>query len=416
MRTWLAISKRAMKNRAYIIPPDNCMGCGLCANLCSQNAIEMVWSQNGFLEPEVDIAKCVGCGICSKLCIAKHRLALDTGMSDVISYAAWSKDKGMQRMSSSGGVFSSIAEMIISSGGVVYGVKWQDKCTAAFTKVTKLSELMSIRGSKYVQAHPGYVYREVHSSLKEGKRVLFAGTACQVHALKSYLRKDYDDLVCLEILCHGVPSRLLMERYVAEHESSTGKIVDKINFRDKTEGWEQYRITCHYTDGTAESESLGESNYMGLFLSDLALNEGCYSCPFAGWPRQGDLTLGDYWGIPKQEFATEVCKDGVGSLIVNSEQGRKLLHEICEKQLVETKRQPFARIFRGQPRTFVRTGRMHGKVRRKLLAELHSSTLHDCMRRYGDWYRWWIFGINRRGIVYRLIKSLRDKINSLKRG
>ena len=402
------------KNSSYIIPPGNCMGCGLCANLCTRNAIEMVWSQNGFLVPEVDSTKCVGCGKCSNLCIAKHRItSRRPSMPDVTSHAAWSLDKGIQRKSSSGGVFSSMAEMVIRRGGVVYGVKWQDKCTAAFTRVTTLSELAKIRGSKYVQAHPGNVYRDVSRSLKEGMRVLFAGTACQVYALRTYLRKEYDNLVCLEILCHGVPTRLLLERYVAERETSSGKIVDEIIFRDKTVGWEQYRITCQYTDGTAESESLGECDYMRLFLSDLALNEGCYSCPFAGWPRQGDLTLGDYWGIPRKEFSSAVCRDGVGAIIVNTEQGRKLLHEVCERRFVESRLQPFVRIFRGQPRTFVRTRKMHEKERLELLTELHRSSLHDCMQRYGDWYRWWIFAINRRGRVYRLIKGLRARINSL---
>lgn len=197
----------------HIIVPQNCTGCGLCANVCSKDAIRMVWSKNGFLVPSVDVSSCVNCGMCVKQCIAlEEKETYSDELTSVESYGGWNKDIDIHMSSSSGGTFTALAIKAIEQGGVVYGVVWKDKLTAVFDKTDSVDGLARMRGSKYTQAVPGNVYREVRSDLKSGRKVLFSGTPCQVHALKKYLRKNYENLLTIDIVCHGVPSHLILER------------------------------------------------------------------------------------------------------------------------------------------------------------------------------------------------------------
>ncbi len=281
----------------HITAPQNCTGCGLCASICSQNAISMVWSEDGFPIPRVDEAACIECGLCTRRCIAlEEPLKHEDDITKVRSYAAWHKQTELHHGSSSGGVFSALAEQIFAMGGCVFGVVWKDKETAGFTKAESMEELAPMRGSKYTPAMPGTVYREVKQELAQHP-VLFTGTPCQVHALKAYLRKDYENLYTQEIVCHGAPSHNILRKYIKEDEAATGKEIERISFRDKPESWLQFSVTRHYTDGSSASRSLRHDPYMTMFLCNGALNHSCYNCPYAHLPRQADLCLGDYWGV-----------------------------------------------------------------------------------------------------------------------
>ena len=203
----------------HITPPENCTGCGLCANVCSKNAIHMVWSKDGFLIPQVDAEACINCGLCVKQCIAlEENPKFTDDIDNVVSYGGWNNNTEIHLKSSSGGIFTALAEHVIEQGGIVFGVVWKDKYTAIFDKTDSLEGLSRMRGSKYTQAIPGIVYKNVLAELKTGRQVLFSGTPCQVHALHKYLRKPFDNLLTIDIVCHGVPSHLILEKYIAENE------------------------------------------------------------------------------------------------------------------------------------------------------------------------------------------------------
>ncbi len=313
--------------KKHISAPENCTGCGLCANVCSKNAIRMVWSDTGFLIPQVDVDSCVNCGLCVKQCIAlEESPAYTDNFDSVEAYGAWNKNSDIHKSSSSGGVFTALAEHTIRQGGVVFGVMWQDKLTAVFGKAEHPDELERMRGSKYTPAFPGTVYRDVKHELLNGREVLFCGTPCQVHALRKYLRRQYDNLLTVDIVCHGMPSHLILKKYIEHWEKVEGSPINHVSFREKPEGWLNYHLTRHFENKSTSSTEHHGDLFMKLFLSDLALNKVCYNCPYAHLPRQGDITLGDYWGV-QHIHPDWPIPQGISAVLATTEKGRTALRD-----------------------------------------------------------------------------------------
>lgn len=401
-----------MKNN-YIVAPENCTGCGLCANVCSKDAIHMVWSKDGFLVPSVDVVSCVNCGMCVKQCIAlEEKEPYRDDLNSVESYGGWNKDVDIQLSSSSGGVFTALAVKVIAQGGVVFGVVWKDKLTAVFDKTDSVDGLARMRGSKYTPAVPGNVYREVRNELKIGRQVLFSGTPCQVHALKKYLRKDYENLLTVDIVCHGVPSHLILERYIEGDEAKTGKEIDYVSFRDKPEGWLCFHVTRHYTDGGQQSEALVTDMYMRMFLCDKALNHVCYNCPYAHIPRQGDITLGDYWGVEKLRPEWPIDK-GVSSIMVNTSKGSVALN--CLTDNLELLKEPFSEIYNGQRVVYVCPEKEIPPSRSKVLNLLRDSSLTDVYRKAVQNVTLGPFHLSKSSFIYRLFFAVYRALKSAKR-
>ena len=365
----------------HITVPENCMGCGLCANVCSKGAIRMVWSSEGFLVPRVEESLCVECGLCSHKCPALGELPQhdDDPRQLLECYGAWNRDKETLMKSSSGGVFSALAKLVLEQGGCVFGVVWRDKLTAVFTKAESMEEISAMRGSKYTQALPDSVYRQVKAELKRGRRVLFSGTPCQIHALRSFLGKPYENLLTADIVCHGVPSHLLLEQYVREKEAAKGEEVEKIDFRCKKMGWNRYSVSVTYRNGEHEDEFFGDNSYMRMFLSDLALNRVCYNCPFAHIPRQGDLTLGDFWGVERVRPEWPI-REGIASLLVNTAAGHEALKEISEQ--IEMKPVAFREIYQGQGASYIRQMRGVPSEREEVLQEASMFPLSVLIEKY----------------------------------
>lgn len=359
----------------FITPPPNCTGCGLCANVCSKNAIRMVWSKDGFLVPQVDVSACVNCGLCAQQCIAKEAPPLYTDdIESVVAYGGWHRNEDIHLQSSSGGLFSALATQVINQGGVVFGVVWKDKTTAIFDKAETPEELVRMRGSKYTPAIPGSVYRDCRSELKKGRQVLFSGTPCQVHALKKYLGKEYSNLLTVDIVCHGMPSHLLLEQYIREKEQGAGKSIKYVSFREKPEGWINYHVACYYEDGSRSTTSLREDLYMKIFLSDKALNHACYNCPYAHIPRQGDITLGDYWNVEKRHSDWPI-EQGVSAILANTPKGKTTLEALSDS-ILNLKPEPFSNIYKGQGVVYIRPQRAIPKDRTLILEALrHAAPL-----------------------------------------
>lgn len=390
--------------KKYIAPPSNCTGCGLCANVCSHDAITMVWNRDGFLMPRVEESACINCGLCVRKCIALEApVPYTDDIDSVFSYAGWNLDAQTHQESSSGGIFSALAHNILARQGVVFGVVWKDKFTAEFRKAETTEDLKRMRGSKYIQAIPGNVYRQVQNEAKTGRPVLFVGTPCQVHALKKYLKKDCSNLLTVDVVCHGVPSHLLLNKYIKEKELLYKKIVKYISFRDKSSDWINFNVTTHFEDGSITSTVFHQDAYMKLFLSDKALNYACYSCPYAHIPRQGDISLGDLWGAERLNSDWPL-KLGISSILINSDKGKQAVANISsDLHLVPI---PFRRIYDGQKASYSRSSTNVPTERAKVLSKLLHWSLDEIWCNIITPARFGPLSLSRRNLIYRILKKL----------
>lgn len=247
----------------------------------------------------------------------------------VLCYAAVSRNDAVRRASSSGGTFSHIAEKMIENGGVVYGVAMARDCRSAeFVRASCVEELVSLRGSKYLPANAASVYVQVRADLEEGVPVLFSGTGCQVNGLKCYLGSDPDNLCCLDVLCHGVPSPALWRAYVQHVEDGNQEKLVAVEFRCKDDCWSEFGLKRTYANGSSACFSINEDPFMLMFLRDYCLRPSCYAC-VAKKRKLSDITLGDFWGI--EAVAPEMNDErGTSLVIVRTEKGRKLYSAISD--------------------------------------------------------------------------------------
>lgn len=396
----------------YITPPENCTGCGLCANVCPKDAISMVWNTQGFLVPQVDTSACINCGLCVRMCPAqpdklkKPDVIQDQSTPTPTAFGAWNKDTAIHKASSSGGIFTALSRLIFAAGGCVFGVIWNNKNTASFAKAENEEELAAMRGSKYTQAIPGMVYREVKNELGKGRQVLFCGTSCQVHALKQYLRKDYENLLLVDILCHGVPSRNLLNAYISKLEDTTGKELAQIQFREKAGDWHRYQVRKIFTDGSTLSHRNGEDTFMRLFVGDFALNRACYSCPHATFPRVGDITLGDFWGdLYSLHPEWPIC-EGIGSVLANTARGESKLHQLAESEQIILHREPLQNLIDGQRSTYLRQTHPP-KNRESTLARLKEESVASLYKELCGTVKFGIFRFRRNGVIHKAYNKLR---------
>jgi len=397
-----------METNKYIIPPKFCTGCSLCANVCSKNAIKMILNADGFLVPTVNTSVCTNCGLCTKMCPAQPQTNEEKKSSacinTVLAYGGWNTNKSTVKKSSSGGIFSALAEQIFSMGGCVFGVVWHNKIEAAFCKAENIQELSPMLGSKYVQANPFYVYRDVKTELLRHRYVLFVGTSCQVHALKKYLRKPYEKLITIDIICAGVPSKHLLCSYITHIEETYNKQIKHINFRYKDNNWLQYKVQNIFEDGETISEYSGNNKFMNLFLSGLLLNKCCYKCPYISIPRQGDITLGDYWGI--QHYNTNwPITDGISSIVVSSEKGTQIIELLYQKGIIQLHPQHFQRLYKGQTHSYNTNIRKQIPARRThVLSAIKSQTLEQVHNTYYNYIQICGIKIHRKSFLLKITK------------
>ena len=302
---------------------DSCCGCGACSNACPKECIIMKADTEGFLYPQIDKSKCVNCGKCRKVC---PFLGKKNEPAVQISYAAISNNDADRQKSSSGGVFALFAKTIIKDSGVVVGTRMsQDFKTAEVIAIEDVNELEELMGSKYVQSNTRKIYQVVKRYLDANRKVLFTGTPCQVTGLKNYLGKDYNELFCVEIICHGVPSPKLWKKYVEHMEVRYNAHMTRANFRCKDKSWREFGINETY--GDKAYFALKEADpYMQMFLKNYSLRESCYSCKIKGH-SDADITVGDFWGI---EDCLPNMNDGKGTslIIVKTKKGNILLEQI----------------------------------------------------------------------------------------
>lgn len=315
------IKTNKKNNIRDIVSKEYCTGCSACYSSCPANCIEMEEDEEGFLYPKVDLSKCINCGLCIKNCPINHS---NFNMPRNL-YASIANDDEIRRCSSSGGISYILAKSILEEGGVVYGVVMKN--FKVFHKaITKVSELFEIQSTKYVQSNLLNSFREIKSYLSS-KKVLFIGTPCQVAGLKSFI-KDNKNLICIDLVCHGVPSPGVFDKYVRELREKFYS-AEKLYFRDKIYGWKKFHaISLYNHDNKLIFREPGQYNvFIRAFLSNMINRKSCSSCKFSQIKRVGDLTLGDFWGI---EHINKSYDDGKGiSLVyVNTEIGAQLYRKI----------------------------------------------------------------------------------------
>lgn len=313
---------------------EKCTGCGACYNACPKHCIIMVpEGVEGFLYPVINTEHCVECGLCRKSCPILTPLS---PKCEPVVYAAWNLDDGIRQTSSSGGMFYSFAEAVIRTGGVVYGVVMSGDGTVQHQRAESVQELTPMKGSKYVQSDTRKSYSEALDDLRQGRKVMFTGTPCQVAAFRSFLNKrSYDNLLLVDIVCHGVPSNKLFKVYLKKLEKEKGWSVCKSSFTFREfKAW-GYAPSVKLADGTCQQISPQDDVYMRHFLSSYTCRESCYNCIFSMTPRQSDITIADFWGIGSESHFDGDPKKGCSLVLINSEAGKDAFDAIKSRLFYE---------------------------------------------------------------------------------
>lgn len=322
---WSIWGQRILKKMS-MISKEKCCGCKTCVYVCPSKCISMVSDEEGFTYPAVDEEACTHCGACERACPFHGGNKREKDVRST-AYAAKSRSEEIQLSSSSGGMFYELSKAVLRNGGTVYG--------AVFDEVTKkivhihvddIENLSKLKGSKYVQSDIGESYNEAKRDLKDDRWVLFSGTPCQIAGLRNYLKADYERLICVDVVCHGVPSPLLWERYVYYLEREYGSQIETVNFRCKERGWRDFAFGSKL-GSKSFYQSKDINPYMQMFLHNYCLRPSCYGCEIKQIMSVADITMGDFWGVEK------VCpemndKNGVSLIIVWNAKGKWLIDEV----------------------------------------------------------------------------------------
>ena len=312
--------------------PALCTGCGACAQACPGGCIAMQRDAEGFSYPVVDTDCCTECGLCGSVCPASRdwRELYATAARPRL-FAAWHLDDSIRAASSSGGVFSSLATRVLLSGGLVFGAAFDEGLRLRHVAVTKPDDLWWLRGSKYLQSSTESTYSHARAALDAGQQVLYSGTPCQIAGLYGFLGQDDDRLITVDLVCHGVPSPMVFERYLRYLESESGSTARRADFRGKKRGWRRFSMVVECSNGTTLADTLDRDPYLACFLRNLCLRPSCSSCSYACVQRVADITLGDFWTIGRCH--PELDDDrGISEVFVNTEAGQRLF-DACRGEL-----------------------------------------------------------------------------------
>lgn len=331
-----------MSNVVKIVSGQDCCGCSVCRHVCPYNAISMAADKYGFMHPIVDEDLCTDCGICTRVC---PEIEPDKEKNERIScYGIINNDKEIKKSSTSGGLFSLLADYVIDSGGSVYGAIYD---AGKVKHIRVIGDYAKMRGSKYCQSMIDGVIEAFMDDLKHGMKVLFTGTPCQCAGLKKMLvlkKIPSDNCILVDIVCHGVVSPKLLKDYIVYCEKKAGKEIVVHKFRDKVNGWSQYTESNTFADGSYDYQSYESQLYKRIFLNHYGLREACFNCKYTCYDRVSDITMADFWGL-KNTRPEMWNNDGVSFAIVSTPKGEKAIDAIRVKGTVfdaamEDTRQP----------------------------------------------------------------------------
>lgn len=307
-----------------VVNKEMCCGCTACASICGKKAISMVPDNEGFLYPAVDLNKCVECHLCEKVCPINFRDHLKDVAKPQNFWAGRLNNFDDLMESSSGGAFWAFAKEVISRNGVVVGAMYSEDMSVVHGFAESVEDCKRFRGSKYSQSNVEGVFPKVKSLLQSGKFVLYTGNPCQVEGLKLYLRKPYDNLITVDLVCHAVPSPKIFKEYCDFSSQLFGKKIVSISMRDKSDACRKQGTAYRYffEDGSSEVDSGRVANWGKLFFSQYIDRPSCHSCRFTNLHRSGDISIGDFWDFDHNRDDIR-NKNGTSLILVNTEKGKK---------------------------------------------------------------------------------------------
>ncbi len=303
-----------------------CTGCQACVSVCPTGCVTAAADNEGFFRPVVDSDQCIDCNLCRKTCPINNRVLSKSLPTKSYLFQTMSPSNKLE--SASGGAFQDICRAFLGgySDVAIFGVGLDSENRARFARVDSVTEVHTFSGSKYVQAEIGDIYKDVENCLRSRKHVVFAGTPCQVDGLRHYLRRPYDKLLCIDLVCHGVGSPKVFERYVGYLERKYGSKVEQFQFTVKKGGWLHRRVLARFANGKQYSRMAItlDDPYMTAFFSHAIMRPSCYSCRYTNLSRVGDLTIGDAWGVEKRK-PKQYYREGVSLIIASTAKGEEAL-------------------------------------------------------------------------------------------
>lgn len=318
-----------MSKTVSILKPEECCGCTACYASCPVGAIEMKADFEGFLYPNVDLNKCIDCGKCLKVCKNVRHYE-----EPQLIYSCRNNDE-LRARSSSGGVFSRLAEIVLAQSGLVCAVGYSDGCTECLHKIiTNLDELDDLRRAKFVQSKKYDVFARLKKHLNDGKLILFCGTPCECGGLRQYLGREYSNLITCDLICGCVSSPDVYKRYIDFLMEKYNSKVISVNFKDKRLGWRGKAIAVGFENGVEYYNSILDDDYCVSFHSRFNIRPSCFNCKYRSLQRSADLTLGDFWAIEK--YAPEYDDNkGTSFVLVNTSKGEEYMNIIEGMEMVK---------------------------------------------------------------------------------
>lgn len=300
----------------------DCCGCNACGDICPKNAITFGTDPEGFWYPEVDPGKCIECGLCEKVCpVLNVKELKKNDLAEPVCYAAEHRNLEVIFDSTSGGVFSAMAEILYRSGGYVGGAVFNEDFSVSHYISADKGDLPRLRSSKYLQSSLEGFYARVGALVKAGEQVLVCGTPCQMAGLRAFLGKDYDNLLIADFICRGINSPKVWQKYLKSFEERYGSPVVYAKAKSKEYGWRNLTQKVILADGRHIYETLEQSNFTkGYLRTNVYCRPSCYDCKFKGFPRIADITLTDFWGIEKVNRSMEKNL-GTSLVLLNSQKG-----------------------------------------------------------------------------------------------
>lgn len=302
---------------AELATKELCTGCSACFAICPRDAISFVEVDLGFAYPQIDNSRCIGCGACMRVCPVLKRLREPDFSSSC--FVARTNDRNLLQESSSGGMFTELAKPILAKGGVVFGCVFENN-VAIHKSARTLEEIAPMRGSKYVQSNVRDTFRECRECLKSEQVVMYTGTPCQIAGLKAFLGKDYENLLTISLICHGVASPKVLRDYLKEEESIRGDQIESINFRDKKARPGRTSVTIKFTHSW-DTHSW-ENVYMRSFLKAYSYRESCFNCSFRSGRAGADIAIGDFWDV-ESVISGYSMREGASAVILYTAKGMR---------------------------------------------------------------------------------------------
>ena len=300
---------------------EDCCGCGACYDACSKNAIDWEKDLEGFSYPKVDESKCVDCGLCNKVCPIENSESVNhhnDGFKPIV-LGAYHKDEDIRFTSTSGGAFWGLAEEWVKRGGYVAGAVFCDHFKVKHIVTNDITELQRIKGSKYCQSDCRGMYRTIAKLLRSGEKVMATGLPCQMAGLRQYLRKDYNNLFVVDLICHSVPSPLLFEKYIGHLEKKYKSPVIKYHPKNKElGGWHHFSFKAYFQNGKVYHQN--SDLYTQVAFDSVMARYSCFECHYKCLPQSSDITIGDFWGIENIDDSFD-SPNGVSKIMINSKRG-----------------------------------------------------------------------------------------------